>query len=420
MDNKIGNTQRLATPRTSSGLRVCMIVYSFYESDTRVLQYATALTKRGDSVDVIALKRDDASPERTVLDGVNVHRIQSRTLNEKGSIVYATRILRFLVRAALLLRRLHQTHHYDLIHVHNVPDFLVFSAVFPRAKGVPVILDVHDVFPELYASKFKISGDSWLFKFLVFIERRCAAFATHVIIANHLWRDRFVDRSCHEGKCSVVRNYPDLELFAPTRDEREGNGKFRMTYPGSLNEHQGVDVAVRAFASIADLIPAAEFHIYGEGPAKSSLIALSKDLGMVGRIVFHDFLPSREIAKVIAKTDLAIEPKRVTSAFANEALSTKILEFMASGVPVVASRTKIHTYYYDDSIVLYYEDDDEAQLARQILLLVNDPDLRRRQVANATRYVQKNNWGAQKHEYLQLIDSLVMCESLQSVGTVAR
>ncbi len=70
--------------RPQGGRRICMVVYAFYENDTRVMQYADALVERGDRVDVIALRRSDALPEYEVLRGVHVHRIQSRTVNEKG------------------------------------------------------------------------------------------------------------------------------------------------------------------------------------------------------------------------------------------------------------------------------------------------------------------------------------------------
>jgi glycosyltransferase involved in cell wall biosynthesis len=228
-----------------------------------------------------------------------------------------------------------------------------------------------------------------------------------VIIANHLWCDRFVARSSLKEKCSVVRNYPDLDIFvAQSRAQQRKSDKFLLTYPGSLNWHQGLDVAIHAFASIADQLPEAEFHVYGEGSAKASLIELTNKLRMQNRVIFHDFLPSHEIAQVMATTDLAIEPKRATSAFGNEALSTKILEFMALGVPVIASKTKIHAYYYDDSIIQYYENDDPAQLAAQILRLKNDPALRTRLVANAKKYVRENNWDFCKHKYLELVDTL--------------
>jgi glycosyltransferase involved in cell wall biosynthesis len=397
--------------REPRGLRVCMLGYAFYESDTRILQYATALATRGDAVDVIALKRDDSLPEFEVLDGVAVHRIQSRTVNEKGLFSYAYRILRFLVCATLFLRRKHRERPYDIVHVHNVPDFLVFAAVFARWKGVPIILDIHDLLPEFYASKFNVGHRSILFRLITLVERWSAAFATHVIIANHLWRDRLVARSSQSEKCSVVRNHPDLDIFvAQSRQERSRDKKFLLTYPGSLNWHQGLDVAIRAFARVSDQVPDAEFHIYGEGPAKPSLIELANKLGMQNRVLFHDFLPSRDIARVMAVTDMAIEPKRATSAFGNEALSTKILEFMALGVPVIASKTLIHAYYYGDSIVQYYENDDEGELAEQILRLKNDSGLRARLVASAKKYVQENSWEVRKHEYLELVDCLVYPE----------
>jgi glycosyltransferase involved in cell wall biosynthesis len=400
-----------STPRVNAapqaGRRVCMVVYAFYENDTRVMQYADALVERGDHVDVIALRRGGL-PEYEVLRGVHVHRIQSRTVNEKGLFSYASRILRFTWTAAWHLRRLHRQHRYDLIHVHNVPDTLVFAAAYPKWKRVPIILDVHDLLPEFFASKFRIERSSRVFRLLTWMERLSAAFATHIIVANDLWCERLAARSSRPEKCSVVRNRPDLSIFRGSVGQRtKPAGKFLMTYPGSLNWHQGLDVAIAAFAKVADRMPDAEFHIYGEGAAKPSLITLVKDLRLEDRIVFHDMLPSRDVAEVMAMTDLAIEPKRSTSAFGNEALSTKILEFMCLGVPVIASRTAVHQYYYDESIIQYYSNDDAEELATQMLRLRKDPTLRKAMAARARRYADANTWDARKGEYLNRVETLI-------------
>jgi glycosyltransferase involved in cell wall biosynthesis len=395
------------TPR-QGGRRICMVVYAFYENDTRVMQYADALVERGDRVDVIALRRSDALPAYEVLRGVHVHRIQFRTVNEKGLFAYASRILRFTLAAAWQLRRLQREHGYDLIHVHNVPDALVFAAVYPKWKRVPIILDIHDLLPEFFASKFRVAHSSHTFRLLTWMERVSAAFATHIIVANDLWCERLAARSSRKAKCSVVRNRPDLSIFRGSVGQRTTPaGKFLMTYPGSLNWHQGLDVAIAAFAKVTDQMRDAEFHIYGEGAAKSSLIALVKDLKLEERIIFHDMLPSRDVAEVMAMTDLAIEPKRSTSAFGNEALSTKILEFMCLGVPVIASRTTIHQYYYDDSIIQYYSNDDADELATQMLRLKNDAVRRKAMAARARRYADENTWDARKGEYLHRVDLLV-------------
>src|SRR5260370_31402111 len=127
-------------------------------------------------------------------------------------------------------------------------------------------------------------------------------------------------------------------------------------------------------------MPDAEFHIYGEGPAKESLIRLADSLGLKNRVIFHGLLPTEQIVQVMANTDLAVEPKRSGSQFGNEALSMKIFEFMAVGVPLVLSRTRIHQYYYTDAFLKYYDSDDEAELAANMGLLRKNPELPHQQV----------------------------------------
>jgi len=57
-----------------------------------------------------------------------------------------------------------------------------------------------------------------------------------------------------------------------------------MVYPGSLNWHQGLDVAIRAFGKIAGRYPQAEFLIYGEGGEIGALMELAGELNLTDRI----------------------------------------------------------------------------------------------------------------------------------------
>lgn len=382
-----------------------MVVYSFYETDTRVMQYANALIDRGDSVDVIAL-RQEGHAKYAEIGGARIYRIQTRKIDERGRFSYLYRILRFWLLAAIILTRKHLTKRYQLIHVHNVPDFLVFAALVPRVMGTPVILDIHDVLPEMFADKFGITKDALLFRALALVEKASITFSSHTIIANDIWHERLVSRSTKAEKCTTIRNYPDQTIFRPFAKEKD-RGKFLIIYPGSLNWYQGVDVAIRAFARVAAKMPEAEFHIYGSGAAKPELIELVKNLGMSERILFPKPLSASEIARVMADADLAIEPKQARSAFANEASSMKIMEFMAVDVPVIVSRTSIHAYYYDESMVKFFESHNDAELAEHILLLRQNEKLRAQLVANSRKYVEKNNWAAKKGDYLDLVDSLV-------------
>jgi glycosyltransferase involved in cell wall biosynthesis len=377
-----------------------MLVYAFYESDTRVLQYAKVLAARGDSVDVFALRRE-GSPSFEVMDGVNVYRIQSRKVNEPGRLAYLVRVLRFLLVSTFVLTKKHLSKPYDVVHVHSVPDSFIFAALAPKLSGARIILDIHDILPEFYASKFGLSSNSFLFRMLVLVEGVSTHFADHVIVANHLWRER-LSRSVRPDKCTTIINYPDPCIFY-RRARAEKSQAFRILYPGSLNQHQGLDIAIRAFAQAADRMPGAEFHIYGEGPTRNWLIQLTSRLGLSKRIFFHDFLPTHEIADIMASADLAVVPKRASSGFGNEAASTKIMEFMALGIPVIVSRTKIDSYYHDDSMVKFFESENADQLAEAMVLLWQDPRLRAQLAVNALEYVRKNNWREKKWEYLRLL-----------------
>ena len=386
--------------------KICMVAYSAYEGDNRIRRYAETLAKRGDQVDVIAISDAGDDQQKSEINGVTVYRVQHREHNERSKWTYARRLLLFLARSSALLTRLHRRNRYDVIHIHNMPDFLVFAAWYPKLTGAKLILDIHDVVPELFANKFRSMFKSTYDQLLKQIERLSARFVDHVIVSNHLWYDTITARSARNGKCSVFINHVDPELFWRHQRTR-ADGKFVILFPGSLQWHQGLDVAIKAFAKVKAKMPNAEFHIYtgAGGNLKSELIQLAERLGLEESVKFFAGISLDRMAQVIADADLGVVPKRADS-FGNEAYSTKIMEFMSQGVPVVVSRTKIDTFYFDEGVVHFFESGDSEAMAAAILEVINDKDLRDSLVANGYAYVEGNNWNRKKKEYLDLIDSL--------------
>jgi len=381
------------------------------------MRYAEALAARGNSVDVFALRKE-GKPEFEMIAGVQVFRLHTRGFQEKRRASFLKGVCSFFVKAWWQLTKRHLRRRYDFLHVNSIPDFLVFVALVPKLMGAKVVLDVHDILPELYASKFGVGRKSLGFKIMLFLERVSAAFADHVITANHLWQERLLSRSVAPGKCTTLMNYPDRSIFRPTTPDRPRNG-FVMMYPGTLNHHQGLDVAIRAFAIIADKVPNATFRIHGEGRMQNELIRLVEEKGLQQRVLFRPMLPIREIARVIADVDLAIVPKRRDS-FGDEAFSTKILEFMSVGVPVLVSDTTIDKYYFNDSMVRFFRAGDEQDLAQSMLLMINDADLRSRLVRNASEFVRAYDWEVNKQRYLDLVDSLVSGKNEARPNVAAR
>jgi glycosyltransferase involved in cell wall biosynthesis len=382
-----------------------MLGYTFYERDNRVRRYAEALVDRGFRVDVIALQAE-GQPKQGWVSGVRVIRLQKRAAQEKSKFTYLWKLLLFFVRSLIVLTREQIREPYDLIHVHSVPDFEVFAALWPKLCGSRIILDIHDIIPEFYASKFGIGPETFTFKMLVNVERLSAAFADHVIAANHIWEERLKTRSVAGSKCSTFLNYPDGRLFQRQGIQKQ-SGRITLVYPGSLNYHQGVDLAVRAFAGIKDKVPNADFHIYGSsGELLEVVKSLIVELGLQDRVLLKPPVSLDEMPLVLESADLGIVPKR-SDGFGNEAFSTKILEFMAMGVPVVIPDTAVDRHYFNDGVVRFFQANDENSLAEAILFMLKNPEAGATLARNASEFVKQYSWKNNQDAYLRLVDSLV-------------
>ncbi|MEN6321050.1 MAG: glycosyltransferase [Syntrophaceae bacterium] len=403
------NNYSYETKHTIKKKHICMLVYSFYESDNRVMRYAETLTRRGDHVDVIALRKEDTAAYEQIR-GVNVFRIQTRLVDEKGRLSYLMKLLKFFINSAIFVTKEHFKNPYDLIHVHSVPDFEVFATLVPKLKGAKIILDIHDLVPEFYASKFREQNSSILFKMLVAIEKSSINFSDHVIISNHIWEKRLLSRSVNSNRCSVILNYPDQTIFYK-RAKNRSDDKFIMIYPGTFGWHQGLDIAIKAFATIKDQTPDVEFHIYGRGPEKKALLNLITKLSLQDKVFLNDPLPIEQIADIMGNSNLGIVPKR-NDPFGGEAFSTKILEFMSLGIPVIVSATTIDKYYFNDSVVKFFKPDDVNDLAECMLTLINDKKLYNDLVEKESMFIEHFTWEKKKIDYLNLVDSLVRNDNL--------
>ncbi len=386
--------------------KICMIAYTDYESDGRVRRYAETLARRGDEVDVISHRVWSTGKTETKLNGVTVHHVSRRSQNESGPWAYASQQLNFLFKASAAVYKLHSKKRYDVIHIHNIPDFLVFAAWYPKLTGTKLILDIHDIVPELFENKFNSRFKKLYVTALRLIEKMSMKFVDHVIISNHLWREKLIVRSVNEGRCSVLVNHVDPTVFT-RRPRTRNDGKFIVLFPGSFQWHQGLDIGIRAFSKFRKTVPNAEFHLYGTGNDKqiAELKALVRELDLEESVKFFEIVTLDKIVDVIANCDLGVVPKRADS-FGNEAYSTKIMEFMSLGIPVVVSRTKIDSYYFTNDEVRFFQSGDSDAMAKAMIDVAQDQSLRESLIAHGLKYVEQNSWAQKRKEYLALIDDL--------------
>ncbi|MGO9203157.1 MAG: glycosyltransferase family 4 protein [Limisphaerales bacterium] len=397
-----------ASSSSPSRLRICVVSYSYYETDNRVRRYAEALARQGHEVEAFAL-RAPGMPRSAVIDGVTVRRIQEKPRDGGKQGGFLTRTLLFVLRASVLVAASHLRRPFQLGHIHSPPDFVAFSALVPRLLGVPFILDIHDIVPEFYAEKFGVSKSALSFKALVGMERLCCRLASHVVVANDIWRGRLLTRSTRPDKATTILNFPDPRFFRQFRPKRKSD-KFVLMYPGTMSWHQGLDVAIRGMARLAPARADVELHIYGDGPCEKDLRGLVEQLGLQKRVLFFAGLPLDQIPDKMIDADLGIIPKRARG-FGGEAFSTKTLEFMALGVPILVSRTMIDQFYFDERTVTFFEPESDQDFAAKVLELAGNPSRREQVASNGLLFITRHNWGLRQTEYLKLVSGLCGRES---------
>lgn len=386
--------------------KICMLAFTYYSTDSRVRREAEALTSRGDQVDLICLKEKEQ--EMRICNGVNLFPVSVQRYRGNSAVAYLIRYFFFFVQAFFLITLLWLRRRYDIIQVHTMPDFMVFTALVPKVLGAKIILDVHDLMPELYMSKFGANENYPLIKFITWIERRSIAFAQRAIAVHIPHQNVLVRHGNPKYKFGVVLNVPDPNIFGHSRDiQRLADGKFRLVYHGTIGERHGLQVAVQAVALAKKHIPNIEFCVLGDGDDRERLVGMVNEMGLNNCVKFSNgVVPLEELPVRIMQADIGVVPVLYDS-FTRYMLPVKLLEYVSLGLPVISSRTETLESYFDESMIRYFQPGNVIELANHIVDLHDNPQKRDLLVSNAERFNEEFTWESQKTVYYNLIDSLI-------------
>lgn len=391
----------------SQSRAVCLVVQSVYDSDARVRRKAEALVSAGYSVDVLAL-RPQNRPRTYTLNGVHVETV--RLGKERGSLTrYGFEYATFLFWVFLRVHVLTWKRRYAVIDVNTLPDFLIFAPLFARRLGSKLLLDMHEITPEFYMSKYGRGPDGLVVRVLRTIERWSFGFADHVLTINEPIRDLLVSRGLNPTSTTIIMNSADDARFnrnAPSIDAaNHRSGKFVMMYHGTLTRIYGLDLAIDALAIASTDAPDAELWILGDGPEIGALADQAARLGLGSRVRVVGRVPPEEIPTWLEQCDAGVLPIR-SDVFLEFAFPNKLPEFIIAGKPVIVSRLRAIRHYFGDEALAYAAPNDTADLARQMIRLYGDKELRSRLVASARREYSPIRWGVMKQRYVDLVDAL--------------
>jgi glycosyltransferase involved in cell wall biosynthesis len=389
----------------------CMVVFAHYPAgEIRVQRQAEALIGQGYQVDVLCL-RDTGEPSIELVNGVNVHRLPvTRDYDRTSFSNQFFEYFKFLMAVMFALFRLYPRRRYPVVQVHNLPDFLVFAAWFPKLFGARLILDLHDLMPEFFAARTKHSMDSGLVRLVALQERLSCGFANHVITVTEIWKEALVKRGIARNKITVIMNVADDRIFKYQNSDKPPSDPhtFRLIYHGNLVARYGIDLVLEAMACLGESTPglALTIHSPGNGGYARYLSRLAEKLGIEDRVRFsHDIRPISELPELIRTADVGLVPYR-RDIFTDGILPTKLMEYTALGIPVIAAKTPAIEAYFDDSMVEYFSSGDVDELADSIRFLYADRQQLATLAKNADKFNQRYNWTLIGAEYVDLVKRL--------------
>jgi len=344
---------------------------------------------------------------------VNVRRLPLQH-RRKGKLNYVLQYGFFISFCAgtLALRSLRKR--YDLVHVHNMPDVLVFSGIFSKLRGARILLDLHDPMPELMTTIFGFQEKSLPVSILMRTEKLSIWFADQVLTVNLACKRIFSSRSCKEQKIQVVMNCPDEEIFTfiPANGSyiRQPDKPFVLMYHGSIVERHGLDLAIKALGLVRQSIPEAELRVYGSPTPFLELVRESVEWkAMDGAVKYMGPKSLEKISEAILECDLGIIPNR-RSIFTEINTPTRIFEYLSRGKPVIAPLAPGITDYFGPEDLFYFELGNAPELAQRIEQVYRNPFQVHEMVERGQQIYLNHCWKNEKEAFLDTVAKLLSPE----------
>ncbi len=225
---------------------------------------------------------------------------------------------------------------------------------------------------------------------------------------SNLWREKLIRLGAPPEKVVVHRMGIDVSTFEYRENLPSPDEPVRFVSIARLVEKKGIEYAIRALAHVKDQMPEHEYHIFGDGPLKDSLVALADELGVADVVKFRGWMAQDELIEAMDSAHALLTPSVTASNGDMEGLPVAIMEGMARGLPVISTiHSGIPELIVHEENGLLAEERDWETLGEQILRLATDPELAQRLAQNGRQSVlEQHDIHALNDRLVELLDGL--------------
>ena len=233
---------------------------------------------------------------------------------------------------------------------------------------------------------------------LKLIVRRVWSDAAHVVAVSEELKDLAL-KTWPGGTIEVIGNGVDTERFHPREESGARSDKLKVVIVAQLIERKGIQYFLQALARLDDSIrQRVSVEVFGTGPYADTLKGLAETRGLLDVVMFHGLAPHEKIPELLRDADLFVLPSL------QEGLPLALLEAMASGVAVIATRAGgIPNVLTDGQNALLVNPADAPALAAALARIVTDSELRARLRKAARESALACGWNETWKRYAGLI-----------------
>jgi glycosyltransferase involved in cell wall biosynthesis len=286
----------------------------------------------------------------------------------------------------------------------------VAGLVLARAKRVPFVFDVRDLWPRSIVEVGALAADSVAIRALEQLERTLYHSAAHIVVVTSSFVDEIAATGIPRSKLSVITNGVDLELFrpAPRAQARRALGlgdEFLVSYVGTHGMAHGLDHVLDAARLLSS--DGVRFLLVGEGAEKAALRARAAGEG-IANVSFWDQRPRGDVARILAASDLCLVTLRDKPLF-RTVIPSKIFEFMGAGRPILTTvEGESRAIVERAGAGVFCAPEDPAALATAVRALREQPERLARLGAQARRHAEAEySRDALARRYLTLLQAVV-------------